>query len=259
MYHYFPDYKPVPSFHNKNELQLNGSFGDIQQIASPSNVTDIGSSPFLYDLQMNYSVTKNLFMGLQFVYDLQDISYFDIRNQISISKKGIDLGYFKWSNNFLIGIKSGIQIGKLELKYYDKNSTMPNNLFFYSDNLKYSICPFLGYETEYSQIALQLDCSELKYYNINNQLTKILSENDFQYFKPFQTIKNPFINYFIEPSITLKSGFKNAKIVFQEIKFINFGNKSLNYMKFTSYVGFEFNFDINKMFDYFNVNNKKIK
>jgi hypothetical protein len=256
MYHYFPTYKSVPFFHKKNELQLNAAYGGVQTLAT-FQPYDWDKLPYCFDFQMNYSLTNHLYVDFQSVYDVHKIPNFDVINQISYSYLGLDFGYYKWYGHFLAGLKSGLKSGKVELKYYD-NTKLLNHEFFYADNQIYSICPFLGYETEYSQIAIQINCLKSNYYNIDNKLTQIPTYYyDYNYFTLFKQISKPFDEYFIEPAITLKGGSKNAKVVFQAIRSFNFGNTRLNFMKFNLFVGLEFKFDIDIIVNKFKTNINK--
>jgi hypothetical protein len=252
MYHYFPSFSSVPDFRSNNELQINGTFGDLSKSI---NLRDPLSGPFCFDLQMGYSITNNIFVNLQSQYNTQikptPIRFFEsninantVEDHILYKTNGINLGWLKWHNNFLWGIKTGINLGKIELDFINKNEPSSEVIDFYAKYYNFSLAPFGVYEVDYCQIAFQINLVRANYSNIDNRLNLL---DDKSNYNPFVPINKPFNGYYVEPSITIKAGSKNAKIVFQEIKSFNLGNKNLYNMKFNSYIGFELKFDINKI------------
>jgi len=262
LYHYFPSYQSVPIFHKKNDLQIDCSAGNVQEIAGTSIYGSLTSKvirPWCFDTHVSYSLTDYLYLNFLTSYDY---NYYYSESEtlnpkfyykVSYLTSGLGIGYYKWFSNCITGIATNVSFGKTELfDNYDIYSSYPTkaNLpvkSFNANNLIFAISPFLGYEYEFSQVALQLNCSNFQYSNIRNRLGGIDS-NDNNFLDLLKPINESFQEWFVEPSITFKTGTKQAKFVFQETRSYHFGKTNLNYMSNNSYIGIELNFDIDNWF-----------
>jgi hypothetical protein len=255
LYHYFPSYSSIPDFQSKNELQIDGTIGDISRSL---NLRNPENGPFCFDFQIAYSLTNNIFIGYQAIYDRQiksspiqflqsNINSNTIEDRISYKTNGVHAGWLNRSTKFIWGFKTGINTGQINLNYIDKNEPATDRVDFHADYNAISLAPFGAYEANYCQVAIQMNIVKSNYSSVDNKLL-LLTDN--KNFEPFVSINKPFNQYLFEPSVTLKAGSKNAKIVIQEILSYNIGNEKINNMRSIFFIGFEFKLDINKIVNF---------
>ena len=240
IYHYFPSYQSIPNYREKNELQIDGALGNIYNI----EFLNVGyETPFCLNSNIGYSISNRFFINTNISYNI--LGYGKNNYQISNLNYGFGLGYFNWYKGFNYGTKAGVSYGTMDIDFKDPNLGKKS---FNANNFILSFCPFIAYKYNMILLSFQLNCSNYQYQDINNEFPGINFGGDLANFQKFQQIRNPFSVWFIEPSLSIKGGYKHLKIVIQKILSYHVGNTDLNYMKENFYLGLEFNFKLEEIF-----------
>lgn len=256
--HFSPSYQPFPLYHKQKDIHIDGA------IAPNLKFYQVTQMPWNIDGYFGYSLTNHLFIDFRTTFNKIDVNnnvndinkWGDDKYNIARLNMGFGFGYYKWANNFVFGIKTGLLFGKTNLEanqymnFYDNSYPINTyfNKYFSAKNFVTYLCPFIGYENEYTQLDIQLNCLRERVFNIDNNLTGLYYENEIENIKPFGLISKPYTDWAIEPSITLKGGLKNIKFVIQKVFSNRYSQSNILYMKDNIYFGVELNFNIDDIF-----------
>jgi hypothetical protein len=218
-YYYVPPTQNVPLFREKNEVRIT---------ANVSNDVGVG-----VDIQAAYAMTDKFaimtsFSSVKDEYenDLGKGNYFDLA-----------LGYYKpLDKNIVFEIYGGFGSSTQNHKYSYYNDGSPGSEAHLSF-VKLFLQPSFGYTSNGFDVAVTAGLSNVIFREINNRVyqgsvhyegVNLLSQN-----------KSSFL---FEPSLTLRGGWKYAKVQAQILYSKNLSHPELNFFSYRSSLGLTFAF-----------------
>lgn len=224
---YVPNSINVPLFKEKNEFRSTISFTDYQFAYAVSK--NIGLMVNGYIKNTDYSTTDIINSG----YSTTSSTYTTSRNLI---EGGI--GYFSpLDEGFIFEAYGGGGMGSLAYNYYDDNSNPNPTSNKYSTNFsRLFIQPSIGYTNDLVDVAFSARIVQLGFNTIKTENYSDVMLKDEQIYNLDKTRY-----YFIEPAITLRLGYKWAKIQLQALYSNKINAEPLNYQKFSFNVGIHIN------------------
>lgn len=218
-YYYVPPTHNVPLFREKNEVRIT---------ANVSNDVGVG-----VDIQAAYAMTKKFavmtsFSSVKDEYevDLGKGNYFDLA-----------LGYFKpLDKNTLFEIYGGFGSSTQNHKYGYYNDGSPGaeaHLSF----IKLFLQPSLGYTSNGFDVAVTAGLSNIIFREINNRVS-----HGSPHYEEVNLISKNRSSFLFEPSLTVRGGWKYAKVQAQILYSKNLSHSELNFFSYRSSLGLTFAF-----------------
>jgi hypothetical protein len=218
-YYYVPPTQNIPLFREKNEVRITGNV---------SNDVGIG-----VDIQAAYALTDKFAIMTslstikdEYENDLGKGNYFDLA-----------LGYFKpLDKNTVFEIYGGFGSSTQNHKYGYYNDGAPGaeaHLSF----VKLFLQPSLGYTSNGFDVAVTAGLSNIIFHSINNR-----APVDSEDYKRVDMISQHRSSILFEPSLTLRGGWKYAKVQAQILYSKNLSHPELNFFSYRSSVGLTFAF-----------------
>ena len=202
-YYYIPQAQNVPLFQEKNEYRLGTSAGGNNEV----NTTDIQAA---YSISNHMAVMANVMVadgGEKSSGDWGIGKYYDA-----------GIGYYKaFGKHLVFEVFGGIGNSKQHHRY-DKGTA---DLRF----RKVFLQPSIGITYNGFDIALTAGISNINFYKINNPLDKNLEE----YFI-INNIAEHKNSYLFEPALTIRGGWKYAKMQVQLQSAQNLSHRDLQFL-----------------------------
>ncbi len=212
---YVPNMVNVPLFKEKNEFRGTVSLSDYQFAYAPIKNIGLMANGYVRNSSFtnlaNYSTSRNLFEG--------------------------GVGYFKPLNEgFVFETYAVGGVGNLNYNNSDTYNSNTTNNKYSAGFTRFFIQPSIGYTNDFVDIAfstriVQLGFNSVKYDGYTAQdleKEEILNLDKTKY-------------YFIEPTFTIRLGYKWCKIHLQAIYSNKVNIEPLNYQKFTMNFGLHIN------------------
>jgi len=212
---YVPNMVNVPLFKEKNEFRGTVSLSDYQFAYAPGKNIGLMANGYIRNSSFSslseYSTSRNLFEG--------------------------GVGYFKpLSEGFVFETYAVGGVGNLSYNYTDTYNSGTQENKYSTSFTRFFLQPSIGYTNDFVDVAfstriVQLGFNNVKYEGYTTQDLKdeeILNLDKTKY-------------YFIEPTFTLRLGYKWCKIHLQAIYSNKVNIEPLNYQKFTVNFGLHIN------------------
>ena len=208
---YIPSMHQVPLLQKKGDVQINVTPANFQAAAA---ITDI------IGLMCNGQISGSSWTN-------NDNGY----NSYSAKRRFFEVGagYFKkQEENKTFEIYGGATYGSIDFR----NSYAYPGQKFSANATKVFIQPAFGIVTDYVEVAIAVKCLKLSFFNVSTtNYGQVDLEND----KLYNLDKNPFL--FVEPSITLRVGYKFLKAQFQLLRSYKLNNDDINYQPGNFFIG----------------------
>lgn len=193
-YYYVANVQNVPLFKEKNEYRISGSVGSGEESSS-------------IEVQTAYSVTDKI--GIMANY--MSVKGGDVASHNYGSGNYFEgaVGYFKPIGRFGVfetygGLGSCNQRHEYTSSYYNQNIGSSD-----LSSLKYFLQPSIGFTSKFFDIALSTRISALKFNIKSNNVSQ-----NVDLYNELNSLSTQ-INYYFEPSITLRAGWQYTKVQFQ--------------------------------------------
>ena len=218
--YYVPPAQNVPLFKEKNEVRIAANYSQ-----------DVGKE---FDIQAAYSITERFAIMTNFCSVADDVSepqqsygegnYFDAA-----------FGFYKpLDRNWVFEIYGGIGTSNQKHRYMDYNEPVSTaELSFISFFLQ----PNIGFTSKAFDVAVATRLSNITFHSIKDNRVSI--QNEYDALSRISANKNSFL---IEPSLTLRVGWKYVKLQAQGLYSKHLSNQYLGFHDYRASLGLSFAF-----------------
>lgn len=214
---YVSNRQNVPLLTKEGEIRASGSIGsggiDVQAAGAITKETAVMVNAQMADMEHNY-------------YDFyEDVS--------KVTQKSIEvaLGHYKpVGSNGVFEIYAGYGIGSSNRKEGYPDRTTKGNFY------KIFVQPNVGFHTKYFSAGFGIRAQYIQY----DRLRRVETDNEQMPVTKTYTFKTNANGFFVEPTVTLKTGLENFKITGQIGATLPFSNIDYDHSLLMANLGFEF-------------------
>lgn len=231
-YYYIPEIKNVPLFKEKDEYRLSLNFAVTDDIQSA-------------DLQTAYSITDHFAVSSSLMF-VEGRGYSE-DNAIDHGKGNyVDfaLGYYKpIHNNIVFEVFGGLGTGSQYHQYLYRSTSSGVRTIMQSGtaNLAFTnafLQPSIGLTLDNMDIAITTSFKRLNFHQISNEIKPINKEN----YDALALLSQNKSSFLIEPSFTVRFGWKYIKLQFQGVYSYNVSHSKLPFADERFIIGIQFAF-----------------
>lgn len=213
---YVPNMVNVPLFKEKNEFRGTVSLSDYQFAYAPGKNIGLMANGYVRNSSFttfsdDYSTSRNLFEG--------------------------GVGYFKpLSEGFVFETYAVGGVGNLSYNNDYTDGSAPTTNKYSTQFTRFFLQPSIGYTNDFIDVAFSTRIVQLGFNNVKYEGYGIQDLKDENIFELDKTKY-----YFIEPTFTIRLGYKWCKIHMQAVYSNKVNIEPLNYQKFTMNFGLHIN------------------